>query len=147
MISSRKPEDLCVTVHNMLNNHLALCKAAGIDVVVTSTYRDKEAQHLLYLQGRSQDGKQVVDIMRVVTNADAGESFHNYRVAYDLMIIRHGKIVKNAEDPLWLKVGELGEQVGLTWAGRWKGKLRESCHFQFTDGLTLLELQAGKTVA
>jgi peptidoglycan L-alanyl-D-glutamate endopeptidase CwlK len=61
--------------------------------------------------------------------------------------IRNGKPVWNtsgSDGDLWRKIGEIGESVGLEWAGRWTGKLREMAHFQYTGGLTLAQLQSGK---
>jgi len=62
--------------------------------------------------------------------------------------LHHGKPVwdtSGANGLLWQQIGALGESVGLEWAGRWK-KFRELAHFQFTGGLTLAELQTGKSV-
>ena len=72
--------------------------------------------------------------------------FRNWRVAFDVVPLRHGKPVwdtSGANERLWQQIGALGESLGLEWAGRWR-KFRELAHFQFTDGLTLAELQAGK---
>jgi peptidoglycan L-alanyl-D-glutamate endopeptidase CwlK len=72
---------------------------------------------------------------------------HNYRLAYDVVPLRNGKPVwgTSGEDGvLWQKVGALGVEQGLEWAGNWV-KFKESAHFQWTGGLTLAELQAGKT--
>ena len=32
------------------------------------------------------------------------------------------------------RMGEIGEACGLQWAGRWRGALRESVHFQLDRG-------------
>lgn len=141
MVSSRKFEDLLVPVQFRAMNHIAACKQASIDLLITSTFRDFESQDALYAQGRTAPGK-------IVTNARGGQSFHNFRVAYDVVPLRNGKPVwgTSGEDgALWQRVGELGEAQGLEWAGRWK-RFREFPHFQFTGGLTLADFQAGKTL-
>ena len=138
MINSRRLEDLHPTVERMARAHLAACDAAGIDLLVTSTYRDHASQNALFAQGRTAPG-------RKVTNARAGQSFHNYRVAYDVVPLRNGKPVwgtTGADGELWQEVGRLGESVGLEWAGRWV-KFREFPHFQFTGGKPLSHFQAG----
>ena len=35
-----------------------------------------------------------------------------------------------SDDAALLTMGECGESVGLAWAGRWRGPLRELVHFQ-----------------
>ena len=137
MINSRSLADLHPVVALRADKHIELCKRAGIDLLVTSTYRDKESQAALYAQGRTVKG-------RIVTKANAGQSFHNWRVAYDVVPMRAGKPVwttSGADGKLWLKVGEIGESIGLEWGGRWQFK--DMPHFQYTAGLTLAGLQAG----
>jgi peptidoglycan L-alanyl-D-glutamate endopeptidase CwlK len=143
MINSRNLADLAPVCKEKAESFLNLAKDAGIDLLVTSTYRDNESQAALYAQGRTKPGV-------IVTNARPGQSWHNWRCAFDVVPLRHGKPVwgTSGEDGnLWRKVGELGESVGLEWAGRWTGKLREMAHFQYTGGLTLAELQSGKVPA
>lgn len=36
-------------------------------------------------------------------------------------------------DPLWERVGEIGESVGLVWGGRWKGNKRDCPHFELPE--------------
>ncbi|MFM8939774.1 MAG: M15 family metallopeptidase [Phenylobacterium sp.] len=42
-------------------------------------------------------------------------------------------------------MGELGEAMGLEWAGRWT-RFREYPHFQFTGGNPLSYFQAGNRI-
>lgn len=137
MINSRSLSDLSPKVAAMASEFINRCKAQNIDVIITSTYRDAEAQNALYAQGRTLPGKKV-------TNAKAGQSFHNWRVAFDFCPIVNGKAVWN-DDALWTKCGEIAEGVGLEWAGRWK-TFKEFPHCQFTNGLTLADFQQGKTL-
>ena len=137
MINSRSMSDLNPKVAAMCSEFFNRCKAAGVDVIITSTYRDAEAQNKLYAQGRTEPGKKV-------TNAKAGQSFHNWHVAFDFVPIVGGKAVWN-DDALWTKCGEIAEGVGLEWAGRWK-KFNEMPHCQYTGGLSLADFQAGKTL-
>ena len=129
--------DLNPKVAAMCSEFINRCKAQGIDVIITSTYRDGEAQDKLYAQGRTEPGKKV-------TNAKAGQSFHNWRVAFDFCPIVNGKAMWN-DNTLFIKCGEIAEGVGLEWAGRWK-KFTEYPHCQYTGGLTLADFQAGKTL-
>ncbi len=138
MISSRKLEDLRPVVKAKCEAHIAACKAEGIDILITCTYRDAEEQNRLYAIGRTTPG-------RKVTNAKAGQSFHNYRLAYDLVPLQGGKPVwktDGEEGKLWERVGKLGEAQGLEWAGRWT-KFREFPHLQYTGGHPLSFFQGG----
>ena len=139
MINSRSLDDLNPLVAAKARDLVARCQAEGIDLLVTSTYRDQESQAKLYAQGRTAPG-------RIVTNAKPGQSFHNWRVAFDVVPLRHGKPIWDTSGTnrlLWQQIGALGESVGLEWAGRWP-KFRELAHFQFTGGLTLADFQAWK---
>ena len=86
MISSRSLDDLIPQARVRVDKLIEICKAAGIDLLVTSTYRDNESQDALYAQGRTQPGK-------IVTKAKAGQSFHNYRCAVDVVPLINGKPV------------------------------------------------------
>jgi peptidoglycan L-alanyl-D-glutamate endopeptidase CwlK len=115
---------------------------AGIEILVTCTYRSPVDQDKLYAQGRTAPG-------RIVTNARAWQSLHQYGVAFDVVPMREGKPVwgtTGADGELWQRVGIAGEASGLEWAGRWK-RFREFPHFQYTGGLTIAELKAGKVPA
>lgn len=154
MITSRKLEDLHPRVQRMCLLFKQRCQEEGILILVTSTFRDHEAQAALYAQGRTKPG-------RTVTNARPGESFHQYRLAFDVVPVRNGKPVWGTrgngidDDPtddatdeleLWQQIGEIGESCGLEWAGRWTA-FREFPHFQYTGGLTLSDLKSGMTLA
>jgi peptidoglycan L-alanyl-D-glutamate endopeptidase CwlK len=140
MVNSRDINALHPVVAAKVRKFIEACQAAGIDLLVTSTYRDMESQAQLYAQGRTTPGK-------IVTNAKPGQSFHNFRIAVDVVPLVNGKPVwgTSGEDgKLWEKVGAIGESCGLEWAKRWKS-FPELAHFQYTGGLKLADLQAGKT--
>ena len=138
MINSRDLSALLPVVGAKAIAFIDGCKAAGIDVIVTSTYRDADSQNALYAQGRTTAGK-------IVTNARAGQSWHNHRCAFDFVPIVNGKAQWNDLDT-FRRCGEIAESVGLEWAGRWTGKFREMAHCQYTGGLTLSDLQNGRVV-
>ena len=138
MINSRSLSDLHPKVAALCSEFINKCKEKGIDVIITSTYRDAASQNALYAQGRTTPGK-------IVTNAKAGQSFHNWRVAFDFCPIVNGKCQWQDTD-LFATCGRIGEDLGLEWAGRWRGKLKEMAHFQYTGGLSLHDFQNGKTL-
>lgn len=135
-MSSRKLTDLHPQMQSMVTRFLANARAAGIDLLVTCTYRSNEEQAALYAIGRTKPG-------RIVTNAKPGRSTHNNTLngkpaalAVDVVPLRDGKPVWSASDPVWKRVGEIGEKVGLEWAGRWT-TFREYPHFQHPQAKTL----------
>ena len=137
MINSRDIKDLHQKVQPLCEKFLDECKKSGIDILVTSTYRDVASQNALYAQGRTTPG-------HIVTNARGGQSFHQFRVAFDTVPVICGKPVWDAMQ-VWLSIGHIGKSCGLEWAGDWKS-FPEKPHFQFTGGLSLRDFQAGKTI-
>lgn len=138
MISSRSLDDLLPAVKERVQRFIKAANDAGIDLLVTSTYRDNESQNALYAQGRTAPGK-------IITNAKAGQSFHNYRCAVDVVPIINGKPVWDVSYQVWQTIGKLGKEAGLEWAGDWK-TFKEMPHFQYTGGLNLAQLQKGNKV-
>lgn len=142
MINSRSLDELLPCVKLRVDKFITACANEGIDLLVTSTYRDNESQDALYAQGRTTAG-------RIVTNAKAGSSFHNYRCAVDVVPLRGGKPVwgTSGEDGrLWGLIGSIGESCGLEWAGRWTGTMREMAHFQYTGGHSMSDLRKGAII-
>jgi peptidoglycan L-alanyl-D-glutamate endopeptidase CwlK len=139
MINSRSLDDLAPPVKQRAQAFVEAAKAKGIDLLVTSTYRDNESQAALYAQGRTAPGA-------VVTKAKPGQSWHNHRCALDVVALVNGKPVWSTTDPIWQKIGEIGKACGLEWAGDWKD-FKEFPHFQYTGGLTIAQLQQGAKIA
>jgi len=141
MVNSRDIDDLYEPVGEKARQLISLCEAEGIDLLVTSTLRDYEAQAVLFALGRTTSGNRV-------TNAQPGYSAHNFGLAFDVVPLRNGKPVwgtKGEDLDLWNRIGELGESVGLEWAGRWE-TFHEYAHFQDLGGLTLAQLRAEKLI-
>lgn len=129
---SRKLEDLHPKVRALAENLVFIARGEGIDIIVTCTYRSDAEQAVLYAQGRTTPG-------RIVTNAQPGQSLHNHRIdgkpaslAFDVVPIRSGKAIWDPKDVVWMRVGQIGESIGLEWAGRWR-RFREFPHFQLRD--------------
>jgi len=139
MINSRDINELLPEVKSRVEHFIALCADNHIDLLITSTYRDNESQEALYNQGRTTKGY-------VVTNAKAGESYHNYRCAVDVVPLVNGKPMWDTNNPIWESVAMLGKQAGLEWAGDWK-TFKEMAHFQYTGGLTIAQLKEGAVIA
>lgn len=135
---SRSLDDLLPVVKVKAEKFLKLCTEQGLDILIYCTHRSDEEQDILYAQGRTKPGK-------IVTNARSGESWHNHRCAFDFVPLVGGKPAWNDENK-YRKAGIIAESVGLEWAGRWTGKLKETAHCQYTGGLSLAQLRSGKKV-
>lgn len=123
-INSRNIEDLDPQVRPACYEHVRLCRDAGIELLVTSTYRDFTAQDALYAIGRT-----IYPERRPVTNAKAGHSFHNFKVAWDVVPIVSGKPVWDEKDPLWKEVVRLGKAAGAEAGADWP-LFKDLPHFQ-----------------
>jgi peptidoglycan L-alanyl-D-glutamate endopeptidase CwlK len=137
MINSRNLDDLAPPVKQRAQAFVEAAKAKGIDLLVTSTYRDSESQTALYAQGRTAPGN-------IVTRAKAGQSWHNHRCALDVVPLVNGKAIWD-DQAVWKQIGEIGKACGLEWAGDWK-TFKEFPHFQYTGGLTIAQLQTGAVI-
>lgn len=136
MINSRDIADLDPRVQPICRKHVELCDAAGIELLVTSTYRDAESQDDLYAIGRTKDMGR-----KPVTKAKGGQSYHNFRVAWDVVPLVGGKAQWNS--PLWKEIIALGKQAGAESGAEWK-TFPDRPHFQMRkrgDGslITLIE--------
>lgn len=124
MINSRQLEDLDPVVRAVCQQHIDLCKAAGIELIICSTYRDYEEQDSLYAIGRT-DGT----TNKHVTNAKAGQSFHNFRAAWDAVPLVRGKADWNANDPVFQQMIALAREAGVECGADWK-TFKDMDHFQ-----------------
>ena len=114
---------------------IAECEANGLHVLVTCTYRTGAEQDALYAQGRTTLGAKV-------TNARAGQSFHQWRVALDLYPLVNGKPDFSGRAPEWHKIAAIFKKHGFEWGYEWK-RFKEMPHFQMTGGHDLSYFQNG----
>jgi peptidoglycan LD-endopeptidase CwlK len=122
VINSRDLADLDKNFYPLAQQWLLACKNEGLEILIVSTYRDNEYQDYLYARGRTFAGK-------ICTNARGGESKHNKRQALDFCIM-HGKTCDWLNTADFRHAGMIAESLGLVWAGRWSGRLREVGHIE-----------------
>lgn len=115
---SRRLDDLSSDFKPLAFEFLARLVEAGIPVMVVDTLRTPEEQAENIRKGVSWTPNS-----RHLTG-DAID-ICPYAV-YEL----HGadKLQWDAGDPVWTRVGKIGESVGLIWGGRWK--VRDLGHFE-----------------
>lgn len=135
MQNNRNISDLTPEMQKLCKAFIEACKKEGVDIIITSTYRDFESQDALYAQGRTTTGSKV-------TNAKAGYSMHNFRLAFDFLPLTNGKADWN-NTALFMKCGKIGESVGLEWGGSWKS-FTDLPHMQMPgQSLERLRMKAG----
>ena len=103
------------------------------------TYRSIAEQDALYAKGRTVPGGKV-------TNARGGQSWHNYGLAIDIVLIVDGKEV--SYDMLkdydgdgqsdWQEIVFVFKMHGWEWGGDW-ATFKDGPHFQKTFGLTIAQ--------
>lgn len=119
----------------------------GCDYKAISGNRTFAEQDALYAQGRSAPGK-------VVTNARAGQSNHNFGIAVDCGVFKAGAYVDDADSSLADKVHktvatQLADEFKLEWGGDWVS-IKDFPHFEIRTPYSLFEkrqrILAGKSV-
>lgn len=145
-MSSRDLSDLLPEMAAKARDFLAGTEMAGLDVLIYCTRRSLTEQARLFRQGRSLaqirararelesqfERRDLAEILmgvgpqhgaRILTNAAPGQSLHNYGAAFDCVPLVEGRPywhTTTAEDlALWSKIGRIGLDAGLEWAGHW----------------------------
>lgn len=126
-MSSRSLDDLDARFRPFVDSFIATCAAQSLDVLIYCTYRSNEEQDVLYAQGRTAPGG-------IVTNAKAGQSAHNYRLAFDGCPLLAGKPMWNEHlsGPHWSLYGQIAVQCGMEWGGNFVS-FTEGPHCQMKD--------------
>lgn len=110
-------------------------------VRITHTLRTFVEQDELYAQGRTKPGK-------IVTNVKGGDSFHNYGLACDIVLIINGitaswdtkKDFDKDQQSDWMEVVKVFKDAGWVWGGDWR-TFKDMPHFEKTFGNTISTLK------
>lgn len=103
-----------------------------VTLLIYCTLRSFEEQQELYDIGRI-----VQKNKPILTNCKPGLSLHNpdkngKSWAFDAVPVVNG-VCQWTQATLLERMGKAGESVGLEWAGRWTGSLKETAHFQIRE--------------
>jgi len=133
-INSRDIDELHPTVARGCRELIRRMNAAGYaHVGVSSTYRDHTHQNWLFDQGRSRAGN-------IVTNARGGQSWHNWRLAFDIFQNIRGQEWNDSD--FFATAGMLWTEMGGEWGGNWTN-FPDRPHMQYTGGLTMADHRQG----
>lgn len=143
VVSDRRIETLHPLVKEKVKEFIIRAeKELGIKLRVVSALRSWKEQTELYnrpFDGKDNDGDGLIDeANEKVTNAKAGESYHNFGLTVDVVEIKNGKALW--KNPNWEKIAKLGKSIGFEWGGDWKS-FKDNPHFQYTFGMSLAELR------
>lgn len=130
-------------VQKLVNHVNENILTGNVKMIVTCGLRTFEEQFHLYAQRPK------------VTNAKAGQSIHNYGLAFDFCLVDGKKTIWDVasdfdgdKQPDWMEVVKVFKTAGYTWGGDFRS-FKDAPHFEKTFGHTwqqLLELKkAGKT--
>lgn len=107
---------------------------ANVKIIVVQGLRTFAESDALYAQGRTTSGP-------IVTKAAAGQSYHNYGLAFDFAMVTNGHDDESV-GPNWLKVVSIMEAHGMTWGGDFPEGFHDNPHFENKYGHTWRQLLA-----
>jgi len=142
--------DEVLAAYTHVNNNLL---GKGVRLRFAYTLRTFAEQDALYAQGRTKlfdnNGKR----LGIVTNAKGGQSYHNYGVAFDIVLL----VDKNGDGTFesaswdvnadydkdnlkdWMEVVTYFKSIGWAWGGDFK-KFKDAPHFEKTFGYSWAKL-------
>jgi len=119
----------------------------GINAQISSGYRSNTQQASIYGMGRPNywwNKKLYGNEGSIVSNAQPGQSVHNYGLAIDYFLTTpDGNTATWVVNAQWRRVAAIGKSLGFTWGGDWTGFV-DAPHLEYTKGLTWRDLQAGR---
>ncbi len=138
------------------------CANRGVDIIIPQGLRTFQEQNNIYAQGRTQEILNAVGLnttiamplLKNVSNAYGGQSYHNYGLALDFCLVhKDGSISWDLKEDMdkdkvsdWMEVVEEFEKLNFSWGGHWKKA--DNPHFEKTFGYnfrTLMDMvKAGK---
>lgn len=100
------------------------CKAAGLNVLVTSTVRDAEYQEYLYSQGRTRPGS-------IVTNGKR-PTFHWDKAGLAFDFCKNVKGHEYDDASFFRKAAAIAKEIGFSWGGDWRS-FKDTPHIQWDE--------------
>lgn len=123
-------------VTDRVEKALRVLDMLGYDVLLTDGRRTEEEQNELFMKGRTEEGE-------IVTYVKGKESFHVWGVAFDLVPVLFGFLQwKNI--PKYEQIAKILTGLGFSWGYQMWGF--DYGHFQYTQGLTIEDFIAGKSL-
>lgn len=123
-MGSRKLDDLDPTFRLHVESFLALLVEAGIPVMIVDVLRTPDEQLDNIKKGVSWTANS-----KHLPQEPSGKSKAIDICPYSIYDL-HGpdKLQWDSSDPIWLRIGAIGESCRLAWGGRWK--VKDMGHFE-----------------
>lgn len=131
-MASTRIEDLTHDTQERVYRLIQLAEAEGIGIKPISTKRSCAEQNSIYAQGRTAPGT-------IISHAAGCKSWHVWGRAIDLLAVVNGKVVNNGNDPVYDRLGEMAESIGMVWGGKF-GWGRDAPHFEYHPGVKISEV-------
>ena len=127
MFQSRKLDDLDSRLKPIVFELLSRCIEVQIPLLIYGTLRDKEQQkHNIEMKvSWTMNSKHL-------PQSPEGKSLAIDIVPFEIFQL-HGpdKLNWNEKDPVWKKIGAIGESLGLKWGVIIKGQRKDLGHFEY----------------
>lgn len=107
---------------------------SNVQIILISGMRSFAESDALYAQGRTAPGE-------IVSKAKAGQSYHNYGLAFDFSMLTNGK-EDDVVGPNWMKIVAIMKSHGMTWGGDFPEGFHDDPHFENKYGFGWRELLA-----
>lgn len=105
---------------------------AGVHPYIDQTYRTFAESDKLYQQGRTTPGE-------IISNAQAGQSYHNYGLALDFHLQVNGSDNWTVDHD-WMTVVNIFKSHGFTWGGDFAGNFKDYPHLEMRFGYNWRDL-------
>ena len=118
---SRRLDDLHPAMRGKAVELIARCIEAGIMIAIVDTLRTADEHQENLKKGTSW----TLNSRHLVGKAIDVAPWFEWR------LYGADKLNWDASDPVWQKIGDIGEKLGLRWGGRWKQK--DMGHFEIVE--------------
>jgi len=121
----------------LVDRLLSRCVEAGVMVMVVETWRSQAAHEEDVANGRSWVKKSKHQNTFTKKLGDFSPEYLTYPASLAIDIAPYeiyqlkgpDKLEWDADDPIWQRIGEIGESLGMKWGGRFK-KVKDYGHFE-----------------
>lgn len=125
---SRALDDLSPRFRQQVFEFLARCTEAGIHLMIVDTMRTPDEQLANIAKG----------VSWTMNSKHLPQPSDGLALAIDVapysiwQLNGPDKLQWDAKDPVWLKIGEIGEKIGMRWGGRFKAPAKPDLgHFEY----------------
>lgn len=127
---SREIKDLHPNIREKCKQHIKACQDAGLNPVITYTWRSPREQDELYAKGRTRPGKIVTMLTGLKSKHCHMEGATPASKAYDIMIKNEdGSLISDGQHPKYKRAAELGVELGMECGFFWKSFF-DAGHYQ-----------------